>query len=73
MTGIENSEGFWFMEKDGLHMSVDLRKVTAISYSEPSRAVRLFYGGDDRMVVVDVDSVLYANVIRCWTEIRRKS
>jgi hypothetical protein len=72
MVDIESSEGFWFIEKDGLHADVDLAAVLFMTYSESSRVVKLFYGAGLENHVDDVGQELYEKARLAWVNVRRK-
>jgi hypothetical protein len=72
MKSLEESEGFWFMEKDGLHADIDLKAVVFMTYSESSKTVKCFYGAGLENHVQNVGVELYERVRLVWTNVRRK-
>ena len=71
MTNIEDAVGFWFMEKDGEAVSLDMAEVELMKYLEGEKKLicRMRSGTDVHVMEVDPD--FHEEVQRVWATIKR--
>ena len=72
MTNIEDAVGFWFMEKDGEIVTIDMAEVESIYYSEKTKELICHMKSGREVCVMEVAPDFHKEVQRVWANMRRK-